>query len=83
MRGSSHIGSERRKPDFAQTKDQKCDLSSGSGQLSIVGLGPGSADLLAPAAKEAIERSQVVGYRRYIQLMDQKLLEGKKVISTG
>ncbi|RLA95009.1 MAG: precorrin-3B C(17)-methyltransferase [Deltaproteobacteria bacterium] len=84
MRGSSHIGSKRRKPDFAQTKNQKCDLSSGPGQLSIVGLGPGSADLLAPAAREAIKRSRVVvGYRRYIQLMDQKLLEGKEVISTG
>ena len=52
--------------------------------MSIVGLGPGSADLLAPAAREAIKRSRVVvGYRRYIQLMDQKLLEGKEVISTG
>ncbi len=54
-----------------------------SGQLSIVGIGPGSADHLTPAALDAIRQAEVVvGYVTYIKLV-RPLLEGKQVIKTG
>jgi len=49
-----------------------------------VGLGPGSPDLLAPAARKAIALARVVvGYRGYIGLVEPELLKGKEVFSTG
>ena len=52
-------------------------------KLFIVGIGPGSPDLLTRRAKEAIERSDfVVGYTPYLDLVSG-LLEGKAVSSTG
>ncbi len=49
-----------------------------------MGLGPGSPEFLAPAAREAIANAQVVvGYNGYIGLVDKRLLQGKEVISTG
>ena len=52
--------------------------------LFIVGLGPGSMDLLTPRAQEALAASQViVGYSTYIDLLPASLLQGKEVISTG
>ena len=55
-----------------------------AGRLSVVGLGPGDAGLLAPLAAEALERaSVVVGYGTYLDLLDQEMLARKTVISTG
>lgn len=52
-------------------------------KLYIVGIGPGSRDLLTRRAKEAISDSEsVVGYRPYLDLVSD-LLEGKTVSSTG
>ena len=52
-------------------------------KLYIVGIGPGSRDLLTRRAKEAIADSEsVVGYRPYLDLVSN-LLEGKAVSSTG
>lgn len=52
-------------------------------KLYIVGIGPGSRDLLTRKAKEAIADSEsVVGYRPYLDLVSD-LLEGKAVSSTG
>ncbi|MBW1683117.1 MAG: precorrin-3B C(17)-methyltransferase [Deltaproteobacteria bacterium] len=52
--------------------------------LKVVGLGPGHPDYLAPAAQRALTEAEViVGYKRYIGLLDPHLLTGKKVISTG
>ncbi|MDL2267644.1 precorrin-3B C(17)-methyltransferase [Desulfovibrio sp. OttesenSCG-928-G15] len=52
--------------------------------LYVVGLGPGSAGLLAPDARAALERSTlVVGYSGYIALLPNALREGKKLLSTG
>jgi precorrin-3B C17-methyltransferase len=52
-------------------------------KLYIVGIGPGSRDLLTRRAKEAIADSEsVVGYRPYLDLVSD-LLEGKAVSSTG
>lgn len=53
------------------------------GKLFIVGTGPGSLDHITPAARTAIERSQViVGYGTYLDLI-KDLLRDKEVVSTG
>lgn len=52
--------------------------------MTVVGLGPGDASLLAPAARIALEQADaVVGYKGYMQLVSPELLEGKEVFSTG
>ncbi|MCL2137278.1 MAG: precorrin-3B C(17)-methyltransferase [Coriobacteriia bacterium] len=52
-------------------------------KIYAVGLGPGDMAYLAPGAKEAIKRSDVVvGYTSYIKLIPD-LLAGKEAISTG
>lgn len=53
------------------------------GSLSIVGIGPGSAPHMSPAALEAIGSADVVvGYITYIKLV-RHLTEGKEIIRTG
>jgi cobalt-precorrin 5A hydrolase/precorrin-3B C17-methyltransferase len=43
------------------------------GRLTIIGIGPGAADLLTVRAIDALERCEViVGYERYIQLLGQR-----------
>ena len=52
-------------------------------KLYIVGIGPGSRDLLTKRAREAIaDAESVVGYSPYLDLVSD-LLEGKAVSSTG
>jgi precorrin-3B C17-methyltransferase len=54
-----------------------------SGRLSVVGLGPGSAELLAPMALSRLASAQaVVGYDRYMSLVDPGLLVGKTLFSS-
>lgn len=49
-----------------------------------MGLGPGNAQLLAPQALAAITAAQaVVGYTRYLELVDAELLAGKTVFASG
>jgi precorrin-3B C17-methyltransferase len=53
------------------------------GKIFVVGFGPGAAQHLTPAAREAIEQCDVcIGYKTYIELV-RPLLAGKKVIATG
>jgi len=50
----------------------------------VVGLGPGDAGLLCPKALKAIEDAQViVGYRPYVDMVQEPLKAGKTVITTG
>ena len=53
------------------------------GVLSVVGIGPGDANQVTPAALAAIQEAElVVGYRTYIALV-RHLLSGKEVVQTG
>ena len=53
------------------------------GKLYVVGIGPGSADHISPAALRAIEEADlVVGYRTYMLLV-RKLIKGKDKVQTG
>lgn len=52
--------------------------------LKAVSLGPGDESLLTPAARQAISEADVVaGYKGYIELVPDELLEGKEILSTG
>lgn len=63
---------------------QRSHRGSGPGSLTVIGLGPGDADLLSPQALDALARSQVVvGYGTYVELIDPTLLTGKEVVITG
>jgi len=54
------------------------------GRLTVLGLGPGDARLMAPLAAEALARAQVVaGYSTYLDLIPAEQLCGKRIISTG
>ncbi|SMP39165.1 precorrin-3B C17-methyltransferase [Desulfonatronum zhilinae] len=54
------------------------------GRLSVVGLGPGSPELLTPQARDILERSQaILGYGVYIDLIPRELLAGKQVLASG
>ncbi|WP_461209700.1 precorrin-3B C(17)-methyltransferase [Desulfocurvus sp. DL9XJH121] len=63
---------------------QRCDGGGGPGSLTVVGLGPGDASLLAPMALAALTRARVlVGYGTYMDLLDPVLREGRDVVVTG
>jgi precorrin-3B C17-methyltransferase len=52
--------------------------------LYIVGLGPGSMDLLPPLSRHALMSSRViVGYTRYIGFISAELLAEKKMVQSG
>ncbi|MGF1692972.1 precorrin-3B C(17)-methyltransferase [Photobacterium kagoshimensis] len=52
-------------------------------KLTLVGLGPGSIDLVTPAAREAIESADVVaGYKAYVDLIIS-LIDQQEVIQSG
>ena len=53
------------------------------GRLSVIGLGPGSTALLAPMAQSCLAHAgAVVGYDRYMELVDPDLLHGKTLFSS-
>ena len=53
------------------------------GTLTVIGMGPGAADLTAPAASAVIYTADAIaGYTRYIKLLG-KPAEGKEIIATG
>ena len=52
-----------------------------TGKIYLVGIGPGDAEYLAPAANNALAKSDViVGFRAYIEQIDG-LIAGKDVVS--
>lgn len=57
---------------------------SGKGTLTVVGLGPGAIDLMAPRARTALETAEiVVGYRTYLDLVLDCLNPASEVISSS
>jgi precorrin-2 C20-methyltransferase/precorrin-3B C17-methyltransferase len=52
-------------PDSRQS--QRSDIVSSAGQITVVGLGPGSAEWITPEAQQALaEATDLVGYQRYL-----------------
>jgi len=67
----------------AKNETKRPLLSHRQGKLIVVGIGPGSLDLLTFRAEKAIRESQlIVGYKTYIELLGN-LSRGKELISTG
>ncbi|CAM3595278.1 precorrin-3B C(17)-methyltransferase [Parendozoicomonas haliclonae] len=57
--------------------------NTAKGQLSVVSIGPGSLDLMAPMARKAIENADyVVGYKTYIELIED-LCSGKTLMGSA
>lgn len=55
-----------------------------SSPLYVVGLGPGSGELLSPQALHALEGCRVIaGYGTYLDLLSPALLEGRRVLRSG
>ena len=53
------------------------------GKLTVVGLGPGSRDLLTPRAQEALRQAtQIVGYAPYVKQIRDLLRTGTKIKAT-
>ncbi|WP_040158971.1 precorrin-3B C(17)-methyltransferase [Nigerium massiliense] len=54
------------------------------GKLAVVGLGPGSDDLLTPRARHVLETSSmVIGYRPYVAQIRHLLRPGTEVLASG
>jgi len=54
-----------------------------AGKLFVIGIGPGGVEHMTPAARKAIDASQVVvGYKTYLDLIPD-LLSGKEIVSSG
>lgn len=57
---------------------------SATGSLTVVGLGPGATDLMAPRALQALTQAEiVVGYRTYLDLVRDCLNPESEVISSS
>jgi precorrin-3B methylase len=86
MRSSSssqRIGSGAKPDPGSQAQDRQRDRGGSPGRVSIVSLGPGSQQFLAPAALEALAAAEVVvGYKLYLELI-RDLIEGKEVLASG
>ena len=53
-------------------------------KIYVVGIGPGSAEDITPAAVEALRRSDVVvGYKYYFQFIESYLKAGARCVDTG
>lgn len=58
--------------------------NNATGSLTVVGLGPGAIDLMAPRARTALEQAEiVVGYRTYLDLVRDCLNPASEVISSS
>ena len=67
----------------SKEQKQKCYNSSSNRWLSLVGIGPGGLSHLTLKAKEIINKSEiVVGYKKYIELIEELLYNKEKIIST-
>jgi precorrin-3B C17-methyltransferase len=57
---------------------------SGTGVLTVVGIGPGAADLITPRARLAVEQAEVVaGYRTYLELITHLVRPEQDVLSSA
>ena len=53
------------------------------GRLTVIGIGPGSPELMVPLARQALEQAEVVvGYKTYLALVEE-LCHGKETIGSA
>ena len=60
------------------------DNSRSGGSLTVVGTGPGAADLITPRAEQSIrEADLIIGYRTYLDLVDHLFQGQQEIISSS
>ncbi|EFK09471.1 precorrin-3B C(17)-methyltransferase [delta proteobacterium NaphS2] len=84
MRGDSSTEIARDQASGAEDQKPERDPGRGAGRLTVVSLGPGKSHYLAPAAKAALSKAEViVGYKTYMELIEPEILAGKKTLTSG
>ncbi|MBP8629496.1 MAG: precorrin-3B C(17)-methyltransferase [Negativicutes bacterium] len=83
MRSSSDISESAEEITIEENQISQGDDSISIGELTVVGIGPGSLNDMTPRAFNSIRNADVVvGYNAYITLI-KSLIEDKKVIGTA
>ncbi|MEW5736713.1 MAG: precorrin-3B C(17)-methyltransferase [Thermodesulfobacteriota bacterium] len=83
MRSSGHESGEREEMSDHQDQVRQGDPGGGPPRLSLVGIGPGSAEHLSGRAWEVLAEARVVaGYTPYLDLI-RPFLAGKALIASG
>ena len=83
MRSSSDISKQSGGIDCKEERFRRDHNCFGSGEVLVLGIGPGDEALIAPMAIEAMKKADVVaGYKTYLDLITPHL-EGKEIIGTG
>ena len=60
------------------------DSGSGPGLLTLVGIGPGSAELLTPAARKAVSKADfIIGYRTYLDQIRDLIRDDQQVAGSS
>ncbi len=69
-------------PSREENGERGGDNTPGGGIVRVVGIGPGSLDLIPPRSRDAIRHADtVIGYRLYIDLIDE--LIGDRTVRTS
>ena len=83
MRSSSDISESAEQTTIEENQISQGDDSISIGELTVVGIGPGSLNDMTPRAFNSIRNADVVvGYNAYITLI-KSLIEDKEVIGTA
>ena len=83
MRTSSiNSSGKKSKPDSKENESKWRNSGNSRGRIAVVGIGPGALEHLTPKAKQEIEDAEVIiGYRTYVQLIQQIIKCDVEVIS--
>lgn len=83
MRNNSTTGGQEPNINTAQngvSQNNNCDCT---GNIKVIGIGPGNAEFMTPQAREAIlAADRVVGYLTYLDLIEE-LIKGKETVGTA
>ena len=77
------IGRKKGETDSVKNEIKRRHRSHSQGKLTVVGIGPGSLDLLTLRAKKAIEEGCVIGGYKIYNAVCGNLSKGKELISSG
>lgn len=83
MRSSGNAGRTGEQTGSAKNEISKCGNRAGRGKVSVVGIGPGSAEEMTPRAHSVIEAADlIVGYNTYLKLVED-LLQDKEIFGSA
>ena len=83
MRDNSIISGQEPNTNTAQNNLSQNNGSHCTGNIKVIGIGPGDEEFMTPQAREAIlAADRVVGYLTYLDLI-KDLIEGKETVGTA